>query len=242
MDKLMKINEVATKYDTTKRTLRYYEEIGLLKSRRDDFSNYRYYDDDALKRLEQILLLRGIDFNLDEVREILLSNNDETINRIFNNKLIKIQDDINSLIYFRKVVSSIINIRKEQGRDQINFQEILKEQVYLNKKLGRMIEMSQYVGDIIIIEFGINICTIGEEIIREVKKLRVELEDKYKKEIPLIRIRDKSELSSNEYRIVIKDIIVENENLENITNDDKTSKIIDALRKALIRNMENINI
>lgn len=32
MDKLMKINEVATKYDTTKRTLRYYEEIGLLKT------------------------------------------------------------------------------------------------------------------------------------------------------------------------------------------------------------------
>lgn len=115
MDKLMKIKEVATKYKITKRTLRYYEEIGLIQSIRDDSSNYRYYDSDELKRLEQIILLRGLDFNLSEIKEIILNDNDDAINEILNRKLAEIQDSINNLLYFKKVVSSIMKIRKEKG-------------------------------------------------------------------------------------------------------------------------------
>ncbi len=242
MDRLMKINEVATKYDITKRTLRYYEDIGLIKCIRDDCSNYRYYDNVALQRLEQIILLRGIDFNLSEIKEILFTDNDDSISKIFCSKLIKIQDDINNLIYFKKVVSSIIKIRKEQGAAQVNFRKVLNEQVYINKKLGRMIEVSQYVGEVITIEFGINVCNICEELISSVKQLRVELEDKYKEEIPLVRIRDMSDLNANEYRILIKGVVIKTESLESIPDKDRTKKIIDTLREALVANIKNINI
>lgn len=242
MDKFMKINEVATKYDITKRTLRYYEEIGLIKCIRDDFSNYRYYDNVALKSLEQIILLKGIGFNLAEIKEILLNDNDDSINKIFRSKLMKIQEDINSLFYFQKVVSSIIKIHKEQGTRQVNFQEVLKEQVYVNRKLERMIEMSQYIGDVIIIEIGENVCNICGELINSIKQLRVELEDKYKEEIPLVRIRDTSDLNSDEYRILIKGIIVKNKSLENIADTDRIKKIINTLRTALVDNIKTINI
>lgn len=55
MSKLM-INQVAKIYHITKITLRYYEEIGLLTNVKKNYSNYRYYDDETLIRLEQILL------------------------------------------------------------------------------------------------------------------------------------------------------------------------------------------
>lgn len=58
-----------------------------------------------------------------------------------------------------------------------------------------MIEMSQYIGDVIIIEIGENVCNICGELINSIKQLRVELEDKYKEEIPLVRIRDISDLN-----------------------------------------------
>lgn len=238
MNKLIMINEVATKYHITKRALRYYGEIGLIECIRDDASNYRFYDDVALKRLEQIILLRGIGFSLNEIKAILLNNDYETVNKIFHNKLIKLEDNINSLLYFKKVVSSIIEIFKEQGAEQVNLQEILKQQVYVNKKLERMIEMSQYVGDVIIIEFGANVCTICQELINSVKKLRVDLEHKYKEKIPLIRIRDIDGLEANEYRIVIKGVTVRSENLESIQDADK---IINTLKTALIDNIKNIN-
>ncbi len=240
MDKFMKINEVANQYKVTKRTLRYYEEIGLIKCNRDTYSNYRYYDDASLKRLEQIMLLRAIDFNLNEIKEILLSNEDETINLIFEKRLKEIQEDMNSLRYFQKVVSSIIRIRQDQGVEKVNLYEILREQVYINKKLGGIIEMSQYVGDTIIVEFGMKICDVAQEIIQCVKKLRVELETQYGKEIPLVRIRDVMDLKPYEYRIVIKTIVVKNENLEGTAEREMPKEIIHQLKDALIRNMETI--
>lgn len=238
----MKINEVATKYKITKRTVRYYEEIGLITCIRSDSSNYRYYDDIALKRLEQIILLKEIGFNLNEVKEILFTDNIDDINHIFQNKLLKIQDDINSLVYLKNVVSSIIKTRNEQSINKINLYEVLKEQVYVNKKFERMIEMSQYIGDVIVLDIGLNLCTIGNELISGIKQLRVELEDKYKVEIPLIRIKDTSDLKGDEYRMLVKGVVLKTESLEHVEDRYKVEKIIQALKEALIDNINIINL
>ncbi len=42
----------------TPRTLHYYDEIGLLKPSRTGDNGYRYYGEEALLRLQQILLYR----------------------------------------------------------------------------------------------------------------------------------------------------------------------------------------
>ena len=241
MDKLMKINEVAAKYNITKRTLRYYEEIGLIKSKRDDLSNYRYYDNDALKRLEQILLLRELNFKLSEVREILLSDDYDAIKNIFIRRLDEIREDIEDLNYFEKVVASIIKIGQDQGIEKISFYEILKEQVYVNKKFERMIKMSQYVGDVIIIEFGIKVCDCCKELISGVKNLRVEFKNEFKKEIPLVRIRDIDGIGDYNYRILIKGIVVKAGSLENVSEKDKASVMLKSLKEAIISNIENID-
>lgn len=242
MRELIKINEVATKYKITKRTLRYYEEIGLITCIRNNSSNYRYYDDVALKKLEQIILLREVGFNLNEIKEILFTDNIEQINHIFQNKLLKMQDDINNLVYLKNVVSSIIKIRSEQSINKINLYEILKQQVYVNKKFERMIEMSQYIGDVIVLDIGLNLCTIGNELISSVKKLRIELEDKYNQEIPLVRIKDSSDLKPHEYRVLVKGVVIKTEGLENIDDRYTVERIIHTLKDALIDNIKIINL
>lgn len=101
--------------------------------------------------------------------------------------------------------------------------------------------MSQYVGDVIIIEFGENICKCAGDIINAVKSLRVELEKEYNEEIPLVRIRDVEDLKPNEYRILIKAVVVKSEDLENINALDRANKIIDDLKAALVSNINTIN-
>lgn len=54
-----KIGEVARRTGLTERTLRYYEELGLLAPRRDA-GGQRHYDADALARLYRIRLLRAL--------------------------------------------------------------------------------------------------------------------------------------------------------------------------------------
>ncbi len=68
-----KISEIAGFYSMTPRTLRYYEEIGLLRPARIDSSSaYRYYGRDSIERLEVVSQLKGMGLTLDEIRECLM--------------------------------------------------------------------------------------------------------------------------------------------------------------------------
>jgi DNA-binding transcriptional MerR regulator len=53
------------------RTLHYYDEIGLLKPANYGTNGYRYYDDKAALRLQQILFFKELDFKLEEIQAIM---------------------------------------------------------------------------------------------------------------------------------------------------------------------------
>ncbi|GAA3705809.1 TipAS antibiotic-recognition domain-containing protein [Zhihengliuella alba] len=65
------IQEVARCTGTTSRTLRHYDDVGLLPPSRVGYNGYRYYDADSLLRLQRILLLRGLGLGLPAIREAL---------------------------------------------------------------------------------------------------------------------------------------------------------------------------
>jgi DNA-binding transcriptional MerR regulator len=69
---LYTIEQVATRTGFTKRTLRYYEEVGLLPPTGRTEGNYRRYSEADIERLERIKNLRGLlGFSLNEIRELL---------------------------------------------------------------------------------------------------------------------------------------------------------------------------
>jgi DNA-binding transcriptional MerR regulator len=55
----------------TPRTLHHYDAIGLLKPSRVGDNGYRYYGEDALLRLQQILFYRELDIPLDDIKKIM---------------------------------------------------------------------------------------------------------------------------------------------------------------------------
>lgn len=67
----MKVGEVAKLTGLTVRTLRYYDEIGLLKPSLVTESGYRIYSNADLELLQQILFFRELDFPLEEIRKIM---------------------------------------------------------------------------------------------------------------------------------------------------------------------------
>ena len=52
MNNLVKIRDLSVKYNISARTLRYYEDMGLIQSTRSEEYAYRLYDEAAIKRLE----------------------------------------------------------------------------------------------------------------------------------------------------------------------------------------------
>lgn len=65
------IQQIAKLAGTTSRTLRHYDDIGLLPPSRTAGNGYRYYDEASLVRLQRILLLRELGLGLPHIADIL---------------------------------------------------------------------------------------------------------------------------------------------------------------------------
>jgi len=67
---MVSITEVCARTGLSARTVRYYEEIGLLPDVRRQSGGRRVYDDDALERLGFISRLKALGLSLAEIREL----------------------------------------------------------------------------------------------------------------------------------------------------------------------------
>lgn len=65
------VNEVSKLSGVSRRTLQYYDEIGLLPPSAVKPSGYRQYDDESLRRLWCILFYKELGISLDEIRLLL---------------------------------------------------------------------------------------------------------------------------------------------------------------------------
>lgn len=65
------INELAKLSGVTSRTLRYYDEIGLLKPHSYSASGYRIYTEQEIDRLQHILFYRELEVPLDQIKALL---------------------------------------------------------------------------------------------------------------------------------------------------------------------------
>lgn len=65
------IQQIARLAGTTSRTLRHYDELGLVPPSRIGSNGYRYYDELALVRLQRVLLLRELGLGLPEIKDVL---------------------------------------------------------------------------------------------------------------------------------------------------------------------------
>lgn len=72
---MFKIGEFSKIARVTVKTLRYYDEMDLLKPAQiDRFTDYRYYTLDQLPRLNRILAFKDLGFSLDEIARLLDEN------------------------------------------------------------------------------------------------------------------------------------------------------------------------
>lgn len=70
------IAQVARMSKVTSRTLRHYDEIGLLPPAWVGGNGYRYYEQEQLLRLQQILVMRELGVSLDAIKEIVHQGRD----------------------------------------------------------------------------------------------------------------------------------------------------------------------
>jgi MerR family transcriptional regulator, thiopeptide resistance regulator len=108
------IVEVARMSGVTSRTLRHYDEIGLLPPAGIRSNGYRYYEQEDLLRLQQILVLRELDVGLSEIAEILDQRRDpiQTL-RCHYERLLQERDRLG--VVARTVARTIGELENKEG-------------------------------------------------------------------------------------------------------------------------------
>ncbi len=70
---MKKIKDVIKLSGLSRRTLQYYDDMGLVENKRSA-GNYRLYRDEDLERVWQIILYKEMGFHLEEIRKILAAD------------------------------------------------------------------------------------------------------------------------------------------------------------------------
>lgn len=110
MRDLIKIGEMANLFDVSTRTIRYYEEVGLLISKRDPDSQYRYYNHQSVERLKKILVLRELGLSLNDIKIILDEKSTSIISEILITHLDKVQDEIKRQLLLEKTLKQLLSL------------------------------------------------------------------------------------------------------------------------------------
>ena len=159
------------------RTLRYYDEIELLKPAKISESGYRVYTDKEVDLLQQILFYKELGLDLKTIKKILISPSFNIIEALYTHKkrLLEKRAQIDLLINnVEKTIES-----KERGYKMANkdkFEGFKKELINKNEeKYGA--EIREKYGDDVVDKSNAKMMGMSEEKYEEFKQLEKEIID-----------------------------------------------------------------
>lgn len=107
MKKYFSVGEAAKAVHTTSETLRHYDRIGLVKpSKKDEWTNYRYYTEQDIVRLNTVRALQLMDLPLNEIKKVLEYDELEKIIDFLAQAEKKADEKITALQYSKSKIRS----------------------------------------------------------------------------------------------------------------------------------------
>lgn len=174
------VNKLAQLSGVSKRTLRYYDEIGLLKPARVTTSGYRIYAQVQIDILQQILFYRELGVSLDEIKKIITSPDFDKKEALQSHlvALIDRKEQIGVLIEnVRKTIDSLTGGTTMNDREKFNGfkQKLIDEN---EQKYGT--EIREKYGDETVNQSNSRLKGMTEEKWQEQERLREEINETLK--------------------------------------------------------------
>ena len=176
----MKINEVAQISGVSIRTLRYYDEIGLLSPSKDEISKYRLYKEKDIETLQQILFYRELKYSLTEIKEILTDETYDLLKSLTTQKeqLLKKQKRLEKIIcLIEKTIESKKGDFVMTNEEKFN---VLKQKIINQNEENYGEELRQQYGEEIIFATYGKIKEMTEAQYEAVNQLELQLFERLK--------------------------------------------------------------
>ncbi len=155
----MQIKEFARLSGVSVRTLHYYDEIGLLRPASvDEQTGYRFYDENSLLRMQEVLFYRELDFPLKSIVEILASpyyNKEEALEEqrklltLKKERLERLIGAIDGALKGENVMKAFDNSKMDQylSKAKERWGKTDAWQEYEEKSVGRTAETERDLGE-----------------------------------------------------------------------------------------------
>lgn len=108
------ISQVSKQYDVIPRMLRHYEKLGLIETLHKEDYAYRMYDENAVRRLQQIIILRKLRIPLKQIAVILQDGEQLKALKIMQENIAALDEEIDSLDKIRGILKAFAG-RLEQS-------------------------------------------------------------------------------------------------------------------------------
>jgi DNA-binding transcriptional MerR regulator len=82
--------------------------MGLIVSTRSDDITYRMYDENAVRRLEQILILRKLNISIKDIKRIFSTSGSEVVLEVLNKKVQNIDDEVALMHELKDIILDFI--------------------------------------------------------------------------------------------------------------------------------------
>ena len=115
MNQIQTVSAVSKSLGISTRMLRYYEQIGLIESRRMENYAYRVYDEDAVRRLRQIIILRKLRVPVKQIREIFGNSDAVSVIEIFERNISELDEQITALSTVKSILNRLVNELHEKA-------------------------------------------------------------------------------------------------------------------------------
>lgn len=114
------ISQVSKSFGVTPRMLRHYEKMGLITPTYKEDYAYRTYDDTAVRRLQQIVILRKLRISLKDISVILDDSKYSATLEILSKNISELDEEINALDVIRGIITDFAE-RLEENRLKADF-------------------------------------------------------------------------------------------------------------------------
>lgn len=118
---LKTISEVSKTFSISTRTLRYYEQIGLIASTKKDGYAYRVYDENSILSLQQIIILRKLRIPLKQIKDVLSNGEAIFAIEVFRENVRELTDEITSLSTIKEILNILIDKLQKKTNLKLKF-------------------------------------------------------------------------------------------------------------------------
>ncbi|NJD04228.1 MAG: MerR family transcriptional regulator [Ruminiclostridium sp.] len=132
---LIKITDLTNQFGLTSRSLRYYEQAGLIQSVRSQYEKYRFYDEENVERLKQIIVLRKMQIPIKDIIRIYESEDMSVVVQTFVDRIDAIDGEINALSEMKRITNEFLQTMIKNGIKRISALPLLYEEMDRHLKL-----------------------------------------------------------------------------------------------------------